>query len=149
MKVVLLRKSDYRHNFKCECGFCQRLNRFQECVCCLDNDCSALVAKNEETIEPEGFRLFVHNTTPGIPSRLHERWLLQTAWCQCKRQYRDSCEGPAHKPSCSLKEAGEVVSSGILGKVRVVLPSCAVCCIGLTSLPQAMKMTLCWRDFAL
>ena len=42
IKVVRLRKSDYM----CECGFCQRLNRYQECACRSEYDCLALVAKN-------------------------------------------------------------------------------------------------------
>ena len=27
------------HNSRCQCGNCQRLNRVQECVCCLEIDC--------------------------------------------------------------------------------------------------------------
>ena len=53
IKVVHLRKSDKRHNCGCKCGFCQRLNRFQERVYCSEFDCVALVAKNNEAVEAE------------------------------------------------------------------------------------------------
>ena len=71
IKVVDLRKSDYRHNFRCKCGFCQGLSQFQECVCCSEIDWVAFVAKTMKRLRQKDSAC-LHNTTPGIPSRLLE-----------------------------------------------------------------------------
>ena len=118
-------------NSRCECGSCQRLNRVVECVCCAEIDC--VVAKNNEAVEAEGLAepSVCITQHPGFHAVCLNRWVLQTAWYQYKQQYQDSYEGPYHKQNRHI--AYRQLARwcwGLLGKeVRVVLPSCAVCCI--------------------
>ena len=118
-------------NCRCECGSCQRLNRVVECVCCAEIDC--VVAKNNEAVEAEGLAEPPVCVTqhPGFHAVCLNRWVLQTAWYQYKQQYQDSYEGPSHNQNRHI--AYRQLARwcwGLLGKeVRVVLSSCAVCCI--------------------
>ena len=113
---------------RCNCGSCQRLNRVEECVCCSEIDC--VVAKNNEAVEAEGLNeppvcITQH---PGFNAVCLNHRVLQTAWYQYKQQYH---EGPEHKKMRHI--AYRQLARwcwGLLGKeLRVVLPSCAVCCI--------------------
>ncbi|CAH3020062.1 unnamed protein product [Porites evermanni] len=49
--------------------FCQGLSQFQECVCCSEIDWVAFVAKTMKRLRQKDSAC-LHNTTPGIPSRL-------------------------------------------------------------------------------
>jgi len=68
---------------------------------------------------------------PGFQAVCLNRWVLQTAWYQYKKQYSQSYEGPQHKLNRHIAYRQLVRWCwGILGKeIRVPLPSCAVCCI--------------------
>ena len=70
IKVVDLRKSDYRHNFRCKCGFCQGLSQFQECVCCSEIDCCLWSLKTMKRLRQKD-SFYLHNTS-GIPSSFLE-----------------------------------------------------------------------------
>ena len=70
VKVVDLRKSDYRHNFTCKCGFCQGLSQFQECVCCSEIDCCLWSLKTMKRLR-QNDSSYLHNTS-GIPSSFLE-----------------------------------------------------------------------------
>ena len=62
IKVVDLRKSDYRHNFRCKCGFCQGLSQFQECVCCSEIDCCLWSLKTMKRLRQRDSS-YLHNTS--------------------------------------------------------------------------------------
>ena len=136
-------------NCRCKCGSCQRLNRVVECVCCAEIDC--VVAKNNEAVEAEGLAeppvcITQH---PGFHAVCLNRWVLQTAWYQYKQQYHDSYEGPSHKQNRHI--AYRQLARwcwGLLGKeVRVVLPSCAVCCIRAHFPPPGLEEDFIFEGF--
>lgn len=137
------------HNSRCQCGNCQRLNRVQECVCCSEIDC--VVAKNNEAVEAEGLAeppvcITQH---PGFHAVCLNRWVLQTAWYQYKQQYHEAYEGPPHKQNRHI--AYRQLARwcwGILGReVRVVLPSCAVCCIRAHFPPPGIEDDFAFEGF--
>ena len=140
IKVIHLRKSNYRHNFRCKCGFCRCLNRLWVCLLLRDWVCGNFVC--------------LHNTTPGIPNRLLESLGSSDGLVSV----RAAVPKLLRRPNTQINRhiAWRQVArwcSGILGKVRVVLLSCAVCYIG-AHFPPPLKrqwrwMTLCSRDFAL
>lgn len=136
-------------NCRCECGSCQRLNRVVECVCCAEIDC--VVAKNNEAVEAEGLAEppICITQHPGFHAVCLNHWVLQTAWYQYKQQYKDSYEGPSHKQNRHI--AYRQLARwcwGLLGKeVRVVLPSCAVCCIRAHFPPPGLEEDFIFEGF--
>ncbi|XP_068739362.1 P2X purinoceptor 7-like [Montipora capricornis] len=133
----------------CACGNCQRLTRVVECICCSEIDC--VVAKNNEAVEAEGLgELPVCITQhPGFSAVCLNRWVLQTAWYQYKQQYTDAYEGPDHKQKRHI--AYRQLARwcwGLLGKqIRVVLPSCAVCCIRAHFPPPGIEDDIVFEGF--
>ena len=93
-----------------------------------------MVAKNNESVEAEGLAeppvcITQH---PGFHAVCLNCWVLQTAWYQYIQQYHEAYEGPPHKQNrhIAYRQGLARWCWGILGReVRVVLPSCAVCCI--------------------
>ncbi|XP_068736723.1 P2X purinoceptor 7-like [Montipora capricornis] len=133
----------------CTCGNCQRLQRVEECICCSEIDC--IVAKNNEAVEHEGLTepLVCITQHPGFNSVCLNHWVLQTAWYQYKQQYHNSYEGPEHKQNRHI--AYRQLARwcwGILGReVRVVLPSCAVCCIRAHFPPPGIEEDFSFQGF--
>ena len=137
IKVIHLRKSNYRHNFRRKCGFCRCLNRLWVCLLLRDWVCGNFVC--------------LHNTTPGIPNRLLESLGSSDGLVSV----RAAVPKLLRRPNTQINRhiAWRQVArwcSGILGKLLALSSNLAqFTALGLTSFPQAMKMTLCSRDFAL
>ena len=118
-------------------------------MCCSEID--RIVAKNQEAIEFEGLIEPPHCITqhPGFHAVCLNRWVLQTAWSQYKQQYNEPYEGPEHKKNRHIAYRQLVRWCwGILGKeVRVVLPSCAVCCIRAHFPPPGLEDDFIFEGF--
>ena len=72
------------HYFRCHCGHCVIMPTSTECVCCCKVE--KMISKMEKTgasciTEYEGFSAVCLN-----------RWVLQTAYFQCRQQYGNHLE---------------------------------------------------------
>ena len=117
--------------FGCTCENCQILNRNEECRCCSEfpkmcNEIREAVEMGEVAEAPVCI-----TQHPGFQAVCLNKWVLQTAWYWHKQQYSQSYEGPQHKLNRHVAYRQLVRWCwGNFGKeVRVLLPSCAVCCI--------------------
>lgn len=125
------------------------MTRVVECLCCSEIDC--VLAKNNEAVEVEGLDgppvcITQH---PGFSAVCLNRWVLQTAWFQYKQQYADAYEGLDHKQTrhIAYRQLARWCWE-LLGKqIRVVLPSCAVCCIRAHSPPPGTEDYFVFEGF--
>ena len=129
--VETLQHLTSKRSLRCTCGNCQRLTRVVECICCSEIVC--VVAKNNKVVEAEGLDEppLCITQHPAFSAVCLNWWVLQTAWYQYKQQYTNAYEGPDNKQKrhVAYRQLARWCW-GLLGKqIRVVLPSCAVCCI--------------------
>ena len=110
-----------------------------------------MVAKNNESVEAEGLAeppVYI-TQHPGFHAVCLNRWVLQTVWYQYKQQYHEAYEGPPHKQNRHI--AYRQLARwcwGIMGReVRVVLPSCAVCCIRVHHPPPGIEDDFVFEGF--
>ena len=79
--------------FRCQCGYCQIMDREEECVCCQEIDATTLTCKSLAMEDPA----YANHLTPSCitqhPGLMHvciNKWVLKTAWYRYKQQYTDS-----------------------------------------------------------
>ena len=110
-----------------------------------------MVAKLNEVVEAKGLDeppVFIMQH-PRVSAVCLSRWVLQTAWYQYKQQYADAYEGPDHKQKRHIgyRQLARWCW-GLLGKqIRVVLSSCAVCCIRAHFPPPGIQEEFVFEGF--
>lgn len=120
-----------------------------ECRCC--QEIEVVKAKNEEAVQIEKIEKPKCITDhPGFKAVCLNVWVLQAAWFQYKQQYGDNAfQGPKHKQNRHIAYRQLVRWCwGVLGeKVRVPLPSCAVCCIRAHFPPPGLEDDFTFEGF--
>ena len=120
------------------------MDRSEECVCCFE--IAKIQNKNAEVFGPIPKCITQH---PGFIAVCLNKWVLQTARYQYKQQYSDYYDGPEHKQMRHI--AYRQLARwcwGFLGPhLRIVLPSCAVCCIRAHFPPPGLEENFQFEGF--
>ena len=121
-----------------------------ECRCC--KEIEQVQARNIEAVEVENLECppICITNHPGFKAVCLNVWVLQTAWMQYKQQYGTKAyDGPEHKRNRHI--AYRQLTRwcwGVIGKdIRVVLPSCAVCCIRAHFPPPGLEDNFVFTGF--